>query len=147
MFDFENKPVKDWTLEEAKEYCESKHGDKCYDSETEEELLAYCKLAKYNVCCEEPKYYNLNNIPEFTPDEIAFCRLIKKTYPWANYIAKGSMALMYSELRPVFTTYGYFEYGSTGRCTIIDYKFFPQIEPLTYYAINDIIKQGNDNNA
>lgn len=143
MFDFENKPVKDWTLEEAKEYCMNRAYDAihCYGES--------CILKNTNSCIGIFANMQLkdNTITKFTPDEIAFCRLIKKTYPQANYIAKGSMTLIYSELRPVFTTYGYFESGNTGRHTIIDYKFFPQIKPLTYYAIDDIIKQGDDNNA
>lgn len=147
MFDFENKPIKDWTLAECKEYCESKRGSGCYSAETEEELLAYCKLAKCQVCCEEPRYYELNDIPKFTPDEIAFCRLIKKTHPYVNYIVRGHVYLYVMELKPCFDKNGYLEAGTTGRYAQVDSDFFPQIELLTYYAIDDIIKQGENNNA
>lgn len=146
MIDFENKPIQDWTLAECKEYCENKKCDKCYNT-NDKELKSYCQLAKQNICCEEPCCYNLKTIPKFTLDEIAFCRLLKKTCPWANYIARSSMTLVYLELQPVFTHNGYFESGRTGRCRKIDEMFFPQIKPLTYYAIDDIIKQGDDNNA
>lgn len=144
MFDFENKPVKDWTLAEAKEYCK-------YKNKNNECMLIVpntsCKLLKCNLCCNKPKNTEFNTLPKFTPDEIAFCRLIKKTTPWVNYIARSSMSLMYLELQPVFSDYGCFDTGRTGYCTKIDVKFFPQIKPLTYYAIDDIIKQGENNNA
>lgn len=88
-----------------------------------------------------------NTIPEFTSDEIAFFRLIKKTCPWAKYIARNKMSLAYLELEPEFSGSGYFYSGKTGRYTQIDEDFFPQIKPMTYYSINDIIEQGENNDA
>lgn len=142
MFDFENKPVKDWTLAEAKEYCMNHpreeyycRGKNCILNDTESCIGFFCDMELRD-----------NTIPKFTPDEIAFCRLIKKTRSWANYIARSSLSLVYMELQPVFATSGYFDTGRTGYYTEIDAKFFPQIKPLAYYAIDDIIKQGENNN-
>lgn len=140
---FENKPVKDWTLAEAKEYCMNHTdgetyclGKDCILNNSENCIGFFCDMRLKD-----------NTIPKFTLDEIAFCRLIKKTYPWANYIARSSASLAYLELQPAFTASGYFNTGRTGYCTKIDKKFFPQIKPLTYYAIDDIIKQGEEDNA
>lgn len=143
MFDFENKPVKDWTLAEVKEYC------KAHCTNEEYCLGKDCTLRDTESCTVFFTEMELkdNTIIEFTHDEIAFCRLLKKTCPWANYIARSSITLVYLELQPVFTHNGYFESGRTGRYTKIDEKFFPQIKPLAYYAIDDIIKLGDDNNA
>lgn len=78
MFDFENKPIKNWTLAECKQYCENRRSkinseySYCGD---------YCALRKCRMCGFIPEEMNLKTFPQFTPDEIAFCRLIKKTNP------------------------------------------------------------------
>ena len=140
MIDFENKPIQDWTLAECKEYCERHYcGNYFCTGET-------CILNDSDNCIGEFKDLNFNNIPKFTPDEIAFCRLIKKTYPWANYIARTSYNnIFYLEYIPKFSDdKSYFIIDTTGNHAKIDSNFFPQIKPLTYYAIDDIIKQGEN---
>ena len=144
MFDFENKPVKDWTLAEAKEYCKNRAYDNthCYG--------ASCVLKNTNSCIGIFANMRLKNntIPKFAPDEIAFCRLIKKTYPWANYVTRDNFNdLKFIELFPRFDKEGRNEIGTTGCLITIQSDFFPQIKPLTYYAISDIIKQGDGDNA
>lgn len=140
MIDFENKPIQDWTLAECKEYCERHYcGNYFCTGET-------CILNDSDNCIGEFKDLNFNNIPKFTPDEIAFCRLIKKTYPWANYVARNKFNdLKFIELFPRFDKEGRNEIGTTGCFITIQSDFFPQIKPLTYYSIDDIIKQGGNN--
>lgn len=145
MLSFENKPVKNWSLAEAKEYCETKLKDEDCEAMEETELCGYCKLAKYNICCNEPKYFNFNEIPKFTPDEIAFCRLVKKTFPWCNYVVRSPFALEFTEFRPLLTEFGNIEEDSVGRYFTIEYYFLPQIKRSTYYDIDNIIKQGENN--
>ena len=144
MFDFENKPVKDWTLAEAKLYCSNRRNKQnvyCFDND--------CLLRVNDICGYEPKHYKiLSFTPKFTPDEIAFCRLIKKTYLWVNYVTRNKFNdLKFIELFPRFDEEGRNEVGTTGRLITIQPNFFPQIKPLTYYAIDDIIKQGENDNA
>lgn len=141
MLDFENKPIKDWTLVEAKLYCINRRNEQnicCLDNN--------CLLRTHNICAYEPKHYKiLLAIPKFTPDKIAFYRLIKKTHPWAKYIVRSKMSLMYFELKPKFSDNGYLYSGKTGKYIQIDEELFPQIKRSTYYAIDNIIKQGENN--
>lgn len=141
MFDFENKSVKDWTLAEAKEYCMShiheKHyclGKNCILNNAESCIGLFCNMELKD-----------NTAQKFTPDEVAFCRLIKKTHHWANYIARSLCSLTYMERQPVFTSSGYLDTRTAGYRTEIDSNFLPQIKPLTYYVIDDIIEQGEKN--
>lgn len=139
MFDFENKPIKDWTLAEVKKYC------KVHFSGTTYCTGHGCILNNTNSCIGIFSEMELkdNAIPKFSPDEIAFCRLVKKTYPWANYVARNKFSnLKFIELFPKYDEEGRNEDGTTGYFITIQPDFFPQVEPLTYYAIDDIIKQG-----
>lgn len=139
MFNFKNKPIQDWTLAECKQYCENRRSkinskySYCGD---------YCTLRKCKICGFIPEEMNLKTFPQFTPDEIAFCRLIKKTETWAHYLVRNGFYDIYCmELEPKFDGKD-FKSGTTGKYTMIGNNFFPQIKPLTYYAIDDIIKQG-----
>lgn len=87
MFDFENKPIKDWTLAEAKKYCENHYsgqnhciGKDCILNNTESCIGIFTNMELKD-----------NTFPKFTQDEIAFCRLIKKVCPWAKYITRSSI--------------------------------------------------------
>lgn len=142
MFDFENKPIKDWTLAECKEYCKNHicgdtycFGKDCIINDTESCIGFFTDMELKD-----------NTIPKFTSGEIAFCRLIKKTYPWGEYIARGkSGGLRIFEKNPIVNEV-FCEKPNT-KSVVLNDSFFPQIKPLTYYAIDDIIKQGNDSNA
>ncbi len=138
MLDFENKPIKDWTLAECKDYCLSRRNEYntyCFDND--------CLLRIHNICAYEPRNYKISSsLLKFTPDEIAYCRLVKETYPWANYITRNKFNdLKFIELFPRFDESGRNKIGTTGRFITIQLDFFPQIKPLTYYAIDDIIEQ------
>lgn len=142
MFNFENKPIQDWTLAECKQYCENRRSkinseySYCRD---------YCTLHKCRMCGFIPEEMNLKTIPQFTPDEIAFCRLIKKTYPYVNYVSRNKFNdLKFTELTPQFNENGTVKIGTTGCFATFQSDFLPQIKPLTYYAIDDIIKQGEN---
>lgn len=139
MFDFENKPIKNWTLAECKQYCENRRSK--INSEYSY-YRDYCTLHKCRMCGFIPEEMNLKTIPQFTPDEIAFCSLIKKTEIWAHYLVRNGFGnVYYMELEPKFDGKS-FKHGTTGQYTMIGNNFFPQIKPLTYYTIDDIIKQG-----
>lgn len=139
MFDFENKPIKDWTLKECKEYCKNTHHKgSCI---IQEDSAKYCVLAKNNTYRFSPACYNLTTLPDFTSDEIAFIRLVKKTYPCVNYISRSKFnSLKFIELTSQFDERGNYKLGTTGCFITIQPDFFPQIKSLTYYAIDDIIK-------
>ena len=142
MFDFENKPIQDWTLAEAKEYCKNKYVQAPYSQNCRNScILSNCKL-----CSFLPKEMNFNTAIKFTSDEIAFCRLIKKTYPCGEYIARGkSGGLRIFEKNP--TVNEVFCEKPNTKSVILNDSFFPQIKPLTCYSIDDIIKQGENSNA
>ena len=75
--------------------------------------------------------------PRFTEDEVAMARMIKKKYPWANYIA------MEDELTPQFTDSGFFAPGTRGKCISLPREFMPAVQNGQSVSIKDIVGCGN----
>lgn len=120
MFYFENKPIQDWTLAEAKTYCFYNSNKTCPSNTS-------CALYNSHSCTHTfaNMEFKSNTIPQFTHDEIAFCCLIKKIYPWANYVTRNKFNdLKFIELFPRFDKEGRNEVGTTGCLITIQSDFF-----------------------
>lgn len=74
-----DKPLKDWTLGEAKEYCTSRNGN-CADD------CIFSKKGIGMVCGIAPKpvWWTLPEKPRFTQQEVERAKAIKMIYPNAE---------------------------------------------------------------
>lgn len=131
--EFENKPVKDWTLAEAKEYCE-KH------SLGQEFCMGLnCLLNDSESCIGDFRYMELNDIPKFTQDEITFCQLCKKTFPWVRYVSLDELGrIQLTEECPVLED-GELWVSPSSRGKNVPTDFLPSVKPFIAYSIDDII--------
>lgn len=66
-------------------------------------------------------------------------RAIKAAYPWAQYIARTSNKLYFTELNPEFSEIGCFKPGTMGNYNSLPDEFFPSIRPRRYVSLEDII--------
>ena len=78
-----DKPLKDWTLGEAKEYCASRNGN-CADD---------CILSRKGIgmACEvvsKPVWWTLADRPRWTEQEVELFRAIQVLYPKAEYVER-----------------------------------------------------------
>lgn len=78
-----DKPLKDWTLGEAKEYCASRNGN-CADD---------CILSRKGIgmACEvapKPAWWTLADRPRWTEQEVELFRAIQVLYPKAEYVER-----------------------------------------------------------
>ena len=66
-----DKPLKDWTLEECKQWC-YKHGDKCPEK---------CPIEDFCTQLQrEPAKWNLNEKPVFTKQDIEDAKMIRAVF-------------------------------------------------------------------
>lgn len=131
--EFKNKPVKDWTLAEAKEYCEEHYGGETFC------LGKGCALNNARSCTGCFRDMELNNLPKFSQDEITLCRLVKKTFPWAKYIYLDDFGyIRFTEEQPILEE-GQFWILPTSRGKTLPADFFPHIVSFESYVIDDII--------
>ena len=116
-----DKPLKDWTLGEAKEYCTSRNGN-CADD------CIFSKKGIGMVCGIAPKpvWWTLPEKPRFTEQEAKVASAIKLLFPDAVLIRRiGGIIRAECE---------------TGRreC-LISAKLFPSIQPDQSYTLDEII--------
>ena len=116
-----DKPLKDWTLGEAKEYCTSRNGN-CADD------CIFSKKGIGMVCGIAPKpvWWTLPEKPRFTEQEAKAASAIKLLFPDAVLIRRiGGIIRAECE---------------TGRreC-LISAKLFPSIQPDQSYTLDEII--------
>ena len=131
--EFENKPVRDWTLAEAKKYCEKHYGGETYC------LGEGCVLNDTKSCIGVFKDMKLKNKSKFSQNEIMLCQMIKKTYPWAKYIFLDEPEyIVFTEERPTLDE-GQFWVSPTSLAKIIPDIFFPNITSFELYVVDDII--------
>lgn len=83
-----DKPLKDWTLGEAKEYCTSRNGN-CADD------CIFSKKGIGMVCGIAPKpvWWTLPEKPRFTEQEVERAKAIKVLYPEILYIQADDRCL------------------------------------------------------
>lgn len=131
--EFENKPVKDWTLAEAKEYCEKHYGGKiCCLGEG-------CVLNDFDNCIGVFKDMKFSNFPKFSQDEITLCKIFKNTFPWAKYIFLDELGyIRLTEGQPILDE-GQFLLFPNIRGKTLPAELFPHVVSFESYDIDDII--------
>ena len=119
-----DKPLKDWTLGEAKEYCTSRNGN-CADD------CIFSKKGIGMVCGIAPKpvWWTLPEKPRFTEQEVERAKAIKVLWPDAEGIRKMEM------MGPVHIV---------GTAVWVGHDNFPSLEPERTIKLDEIIG-GADN--
>ncbi len=117
-----DKPLKDWTLGEAKEYCTSRNGN-CADD------CIFSKKGIGMVCGIAPKpvWWTLPEKPRFTQQEVERAKAIKVLYPEILYIQADDRCLRG------------FNKGKEG--IFFDYvlSWFPSLRPNETVTLDEII--------
>ena len=118
-----DKPLKDWTLGEAKEYCTSRNGN-CADD------CIFSKKGIGMVCGIAPKpvWWTLPEKPRFTEQEVERAKAIKVLYPeicyiknddgWLRGITKGKELIFLDRVL----------------------SWFPSVHPGQCYTLDEIIR-------
>ena len=116
-----DKPLKDWTLGEAKEYCTSRNGN-CADD------CIFSKKGIGVVCGIAPKpvWWTLPEKPRFTQQEVEVAKAIKLLFPDAVKVCRLS-GVIKAEC----------ENGS-GECMIAA-ELLPSIQNHQSYTLDEII--------
>ena len=111
-----DKPLKDWTLGEAKEYCTSRNGN-CADD------CIFSKKGIGMVCGIAPKpvWWTLPEKPRFTQQEVEDAKAVRR--------------VLGHEYRLERTPEGTISFGGL----ILSTQLFPSIQPGQSYALDDII--------
>ena len=114
-----DKPLKDWTLGEAKEYCTSRNGN-CADD------CIFSKKGIGMVCGIAPKpvWWTLPEKPRFTQQEVERAKAIKVLWPDAKGIRKTEM------MGPVHIV---------GTAVWVGHDNFPSLEPERTIKLDEII--------
>ena len=114
-----DKPLKDWTLWEAKEYCTSRNGN-CADD------CIFSKKGIGMVCGIAPKpvWWTLPEKPRFTEQEVERAKAIKVLWPDAEGIRKMEM------MGPVHIV---------GTAVWVGHDNFPSLEPERIIKLDKII--------
>ena len=125
-----DKPLKDWTLGEAKEYCTSRNGN-CADD------CIFSKKGIGMVCGIAPKpvWWTLPEKPRFTEQEVEDAKTIKRMFGADNFthIHKDE------DGRPEMMD-GPGEDGNVGWCSIgMEEGMFPSLRPNETVTLDEII--------
>lgn len=94
-----DKPLKDWTLGELKEYCNSTAGaEQCLDGACP--FKAVCDyLIEATDCCADavtPGDWDLSEPPRWTAEDIEDAKAVKRVvFKWAMHVGRG-MADIYA---------------------------------------------------
>ena len=120
-----DKPLKDWTLGEAKEYCTSRNGN-CADD------CIFSKKGIGMVCGIAPKpvWWTLPEKPRFTEQEVERAKAIQVMWPEAK------------EVRVRNGAQGEIEYRVCTGCAVLGVLYgdvFPTMERLKEYTLDEII--------
>ena len=111
-----DKPLKDWTLGEAKEYCTSRNGN-CADD------CIFSKKGIGMVCGIAPKpvWWTLPEKPRFTGQEVEDAKTIRRILRDDGKLTRSIHGI---------PTYG---------CTYLKKEAFPSIRPGQSYTLDEII--------
>ena len=125
-----DKPLKDWTLGEAKEYCTSRNGN-CADD------CIFSKKGIGMVCGIAPKpvWWTLPEKPRFTEQEVEDAKTIKRMFGADNFthIRKDQFGLCEMMDGPG-------DDPNVGWCAIgMEEGMFPSLRPGETIAIDEII--------
>ena len=114
------KPLKDWTLGEAKEYCTSRNGN-CADD------CIFSKKGIGMVCGIAPKpvWWTLPEKPRFTEQEVEDAKTIRRILRDDGKLTRSIHGI---------PTYG---------CTYLKKEAFPSIRPGQSYTLDEIIGGAN----
>ena len=117
-----DKPLKDWTLGEAKEYCTSRNGN-CADD------CIFSKKGIGMVCGIAPKpvWWTLPEKPRFTEQEVEDAKAIKKLH--------GYYKITRNKLLKTLVIQNAVGCGGIA----IDSNLFPSIQPGQSYTLDEII--------
>ena len=120
-----DKPLKDWTLGEAKEYCTSRNGN-CADD------CIFSKKGIGMVCGIAPKpvWWTLPEKPRFTEQEVERAKAIQVMWPEAK------------EVRVRNGAQGEIEYRVCTGCAVLGVLYgdvFPTMKRLKEYTLDEII--------
>lgn len=114
-----DKPIKDWTLSEAQEYCST------YRSNLSEGFCeeSDCELSKRGICHKD--WVHDWSLDTFTQEEVDDAIMILHLFPSATFIERyiNILTVRYDN-----------EYLAT-----IDYNLFPSIKPGEKIQLGDII--------
>lgn len=116
-----DKPLKDWTLGEAKEYCTSRNGN-CADD------CIFSKKGIGMVCGIAPKpvWWTLPEKPRFTEQEVEVAKAIKLLFPDVVKVCRFS-GVVKAECK-----------NGSGEC-MIGAKLLPSIQNHQSYTLDEII--------
>ena len=130
-----DKPLKDWTLGEAKEYCTSRNGN-CADD------CIFSKKGIGMVCGIAPKpvWWTLPEKPRFTQQEVEDAKTIKRMFGADNFTHIHKDEDGWPEMMD-----GPGEDGNVGWCSIgMEEGMFPSLRPNETVTLDEIIG-GADN--
>ena len=117
-----DKPLKDWTLWEAKEYCTSRNGN-CADD------CIFSKKGIGMVCGIAPKpvWWTLPEKPRFTEQEVEAAKAVKVLFPCTTHL------IQFQPNEPVS--------AKAGDAFVVNLNsvLFPNIQPGKPYTLNEII--------
>ena len=115
-----DKPLKDWTLGEAKEYCTSRNGN-CADD------CIFSKKGIGMVCGIAPKpvWWTLPEKPRFTEQEVERAKAIKVLYPEADSLDECDPQIKVLNIKFVIAT--------------LDTALFPSLRPGETVTLDEII--------
>ena len=125
-----DKPLKDWTLGEVKEYCASRNGN-CADD---------CILSRKGIgmVCEvapKPAWWTLADKPRFTQQEVEDAKTIKRMFGADNFTHIHKDEDGWPEMMD-----GPGEDGNVGWCSIgMEEGMFPSLRPNETVTLDEII--------
>lgn len=121
-----DKPLKDWTLGEAKEYCTSRNGN-CADD------CIFSKKGIGMVCGIAPKpvWWTLPEKPSFTEQEAEAAKAVKVLFPCTTHL------IQFQPNEPVS--------AKAGDAFVVNLNsvLFPSIQPGKPYTLDEIIGGAN----
>lgn len=114
------KPLKDWTLGEAKEYCTSRNGN-CADD------CIFSKKGIGMVCGIAPKpvWWTLPEKPRFTEQEVEILK---------HMASAGIVSIKRKSIAQIS-----WDAGTMGGVMIVPPRFLPSIQPGQSYTLDEII--------
>ena len=115
-----DKPLKDWTLGEAKEYCTSRNGN-CADD------CIFSKKGIGMVCGIAPKpvWWTLPEKPRFTEQEVEILK---------HMASAGIVSIKRKSIAQIS-----WDAGTMGGVMIVPPRFLPSIRPGQSYTLDEII--------
>ena len=117
-----DKPLKDWTLEEAKEYCTSRNGN-CADD------CIFSKKGIGMVCGIAPKpvWWTLPEKPRFTEQEVEAAKAIRLIYPTAYRLEEADPLIRVWDKEGKLLAH-------------VDVNLFLSLNPEQSYTLDEIIE-------